>query len=226
LVFIDPAGAFASVALRPLWGLVAALILVCAALPPMAFMQKTDADEVVRRELKKSGALEKIPQAQHEEVIAAGAKMMVAFPLGAAGKRALWILLLSILCIGLLKGSKPDLAAGPVLGAVSLAMAPLAVHDVLMAGTFLSSHDVMALDFTNPVLSNPAALFGIDAGHSLGGALVRGIDFFELWSCFLVGYGANAVVGVKSPLPYVVSLGGHLAFTLMSAVSAAVASGS
>lgn len=225
LVLLNPAGAFAAVAARPLWGLAVVVVLAFAVLPPVAFLAKADVEAVVRKEITRSGRLEQVPADQHEQVISIGATAMKgALPAGAVVKRSIWMTLLSLLLLGLLKGSRPELKLSPVAGAVGLAMAPLVVHDLLAAITYLSrdAAGLMTMDLTNPVLSNPAAWLGLDSGHTVGGALLKGLDFFELWSCALVAWGVNAVVGARSMLPWIVAFGGHLVTVVVGAASAAV----
>lgn len=222
LVLLNPRGAFTAVAARPLWGLGVVVMLAFAVVPPLVFVSQVDTNALVKRELMKSGELEKIPEAQRETVIDVGGKgMLFALPGGAMAKRSIWMTILTLVCLGLLKGSRPELKMSPVAGAVAVAMAPLALHDVLVAITFLVK-DPMQVDATNAVLSNPAAWLGYDAGHSVPGALLRGLDFFELWSCWLVGLGVNVVANSKSSLPYAVAFGGHALTTIMGAIGPAL----
>lgn len=224
LVLFDPAGAFAAVKARPLWGWAVVVMLTFAVMPPLAFLSRADTTAVVKKELTRSGRLEKMPEDVRAQAIEMGGKaMVVALPVGAIAKRSIWMTLLSLLLLALLKGARPDLKLSPVAGAVGLAMAPLALKDVLEAATFLA-RDVSAIsDATNPLLSNPAAWLGLDAGHTVAGALLRGLDFFELWSITLVGFGVNAVVGARSWLPWLVPFAGHLAVVVAGAASAGFA---
>jgi hypothetical protein len=222
LVFLDPRGAFTAVAARPLWGLGVVVMLAFALLPPIVFVSRVDTHAIVKRELTKSGELERIPEAQRATAIdVAGKAMFVALPGGAVFKRSLWMTLLTLICLGLLKGTRPELKMSPVAGAVAVAMAPLAVQDVLVAITFLVK-DPMQLDATNAVLSNPAAWLGYDASHSVAGALLRGLDFFELWACWLVGVGVNIAANTRSSVPYAVAFGGHVVATVISAIGPAL----
>jgi hypothetical protein len=132
----------------------------------------------------------------------------------------MWMGLLAGLCFAVLKGSREDLKIETLLGAVALAMLPLTVHDLLVAATFLAK-DPNTLDAQNAVLSNPAAWLGLDSAHSVAGAALKGVDFFELWACALVGIGANTVAGTRSSLPYAVSFGGHALSIAMATAGAA-----
>jgi hypothetical protein len=207
LVLLDPRGAFASVALRPLWGAALLFMVATAILPPITYVAKGDVAAVVEREMKRSGKTDSLPEEQRANAVQMAAKVMkVALPIGASVKRGMWIVLLAGLAFALMRGSKPELRLEPIIGAVALAMAPLAVHDVLNVITF-ATKDVMTIDAQNAVLSNPAAWFGIDTAHNAAGVALKGLDFFDLWSCFLVGLGVNQVAGTRSSIPYALAFG-------------------
>ena len=162
-----------------------------------------------------------MPEAQRETAATVGAKFMkAALPIGAVVKRAMWMAILAAICFGLLRGARPELKIEPVLGAVALATAPYAIHDVLVAATFLAK-DVMALDAQNAVLSNPAAWLGLETGHSVAATALKGLDFFELWACALVGIGVNVVAGTRSWVPWLVSFGAHTTTVLVAVAGAA-----
>ena len=222
LVLFDARGAFTAVAARPLWGVGVVVMLAFAVLPALVFIARADTHAIVARELLRSGKLESIPADQRDKIIDVGGKgMQVALPLAAAAKRSIWMTIVTMLCLALLKGSRPALAMAPVAGAVAIAMAPVALHDVFVAAVFVAK-DPMLLDATNAVLSNPAAWLGLDAGDTVAGALLRGLDFFQLWSCALIGIGVNVVAGTRSSLPYGVAFGGHALATVFAALGPAL----
>lgn len=222
LVLFNPRGAFTAIAARPLWGIGVVIMLAFAVVPPLVFVARTDAAALVKRELQRTGRMDALTPEQREQAIQFGSRgTQVVLPLGAMAKRSIWMTCLTLICLALLKGARPDLKMSPVAGAVAYAMAPLAVHDTLVAVTFFLK-DPMQLDATNAVLSNPAAWLGFDAGHTVAGALLRGLDFFELWSCALVGLGVNVAANARSSLPYLVAFGGHALTTAVGAVAAAL----
>ena len=223
LVLLDPAGAFASVAKRPLSGLVFAAMLGFALLPPAAFLAKADLPAFVEREIKKSGKADALTAEQKQQGVDVGAKLMkVVLPVGALVKRAMWMSVLAALCFALLRGSRPELTLEPLLAATALAMAPLALRDVLVAATYLAK-DVMAIDAQNPLLANPAAWLGMEVGKSAAAAALKGLDFFDVWACALVGVGVNIVAGTRSWTPWFVAFGAHAATVALSVATAAVA---
>jgi hypothetical protein len=224
LVLIDPRGAFASVKARPLAALTLALMLGLSLAPPIAFLASNDVAAVARRELKKSGRLDKLPEEQRLQAEELTIKSLpVVLPLGAAGKRAAWIFALAGLCFALLRGTRPGLAFAPLLSAVALASAPLVLHDAWSALTF-ALKDTSTLDAQNVVLSNPAAWLHMETGRSAAATLLRGLDFFALWACALVAIGANVVAGGRpSSLPWAVAFGLHFGVVALQAIGAAAA---
>lgn len=223
LVLFDPRGAFSAVKARPLWGLTLAALLAMALLPPIAYLSKADLTAVVKKELVKSGRLEQMPAEQREVALTQGPKFMkVALPVGALVKRSGWIVLCALLGWALLRSTTAELRLGACLGAAALGAAPFAVHDVVVMATFLAK-DLDTLDAQNAVLSNPAAWFDLDTGHSALGALLRGVDFFALWACGLVGVGLSTVAAKRGALPYIAPFGLHTASTLLGVLSAAIA---
>ena len=220
LVLLHARGAFLAVAARPLWFLAVVVMLAFAVAPSLVFLARADTGAMVARELQRSGKLAAAAAEQRAQIIEAGEKTMrLALPVGAAAKRSLWMTLVTLACLFLLKGARPQLRMAPVAGAVAVAMAPLAVHDMLQAAVFLLK-DPMQVDAHNAVLSNPAAWLGYDVTRTASGALLRGLDFFGLWSCALVGVGVNTVAGVRSSLPYLVAFCGHAAVTVLAGLSA------
>lgn len=227
LVLFDPRGAFAAVRARPLAALVLGVMLGLALAPPLAFIARVDTAKVLERELKKSGRLEQVPPEQLEQVRSMGAAAMkVALPVGALGKRAGWIFLVTSLVFLLLRGARPELRFSTTLAAVALGCAPLALHDLATALTFLVRDPMAIADAQNAVLSNPAAWLAQDTGRSVLGALLRGLDFFELWSCALIAIGVNVVAGGRSVIPWAASYGLHVAAVAFSTIGPAVHAGS
>ena len=226
LVLFDPRGAFAAVRARPLAALVLGVMLGLALAPPLVFIARVDTAKVLERELKKSGRLEQVPPEQLEQMRSVGSvAMTVMLPAGALGKRAAWIFLVTGLVFLLLRGARPELRFSTTLAAVALGCAPLALHDVATALTFLMRDPMAIADAQNAVLSNPAAWLALDTGRSVTGALLRGLDFFELWSCALIAIGVNVVAGGRSVIPWAASYGLHVALVAFSTIGPAVQGG-
>lgn len=227
LVLLDAPRAFAAVRARPLAAVVLGVMLGLALAPPLAFIARVDTTEVVMRDLKRSGKMDQVPPEQLELVkryggVATTVKLLV----GAVGKRAGWIFLVTGLAFLLLRGSRPELRFSMMLGAVALGCAPLALHDLVTALTFLVRDPLALPDAHNVVLSNPAAWLALDTGRSVTGALWRGLDFFELWSCALIGLGVSAVAGARGVIPWTVPFGLHVVTVAFSLIGPALQGGS
>lgn len=230
LVLVHPEGAFAAVAARPRPLL--ALIVVClwALLPPISFLAAAERsgglESVIVDEMKKSGAWEKIkalPAEARADILKKTTPLMaVGVPLGAASKRSGWILFVAVAAFFAVRGTsqRKGLGLGDVIGAVAIGAAPLMVHDLLAAITYLV-FDLRAIDPQNPVASNLAALLMTGAeSRSAPAMLLRGLDVFELWSCWLMALGVTRVAQTRSGAPAFITFGAHLLLTLVAAISA------
>ncbi len=230
LVLVHPEGAFAAVAARPRPLL--ALIVVClwALLPPISFLAAAERsgglESVIVDEMKKSGAWEKIktlPAEARADILKKTTPLMaVGVPLGAASKRSGWILFVAVAAFFAVRGTsqRKGLGLGDVVGVVAIGAAPLMVHDLLAAITYVV-FDLRAIDPQNPVASNLAALLmtGTES-RSAPAMLLRGLDVFELWSCWLMAFGVTRVAQTRSSAPAFITFGAHLLLTLVAAISA------
>lgn len=225
-VLLDARRAFLAVRARPLAGLTLALMLALSLAPPLVFVSRVDTTEVLMREMKKSGRMEQVPPEQLEQMREVGGKAMaVMLPVGAVGKRAGWVFVVTALIFMLLRGARPELRFSSVLGAVALGCAPLALHDLITALTFLIKDPLSLPDTQNVVLSNPAAWLLKDSGQSVVGALLKGLDFFELWSCALIALGVGVVAKAKGIVPWAASFGLHAVTVGFSLIGPAFSSG-
>jgi hypothetical protein len=217
---------------RPL-GLVA-LIVVClwALLPPISFLAAAERsgglEAVIVDEMKKSGAWEKIrvlPAAERERVMRMTMPVMtIGVPVGAASKRAGWILFVAVACFFVVRGTSPrQLGLGDIVGAVAVGAAPLMVHDLLSAITYVA-FELRAIDPQNPVASNAAALVMTgSASRSPLAMLLRGVDVFELWACWLMALGVTQVAQTRSTAPFLITFGAHVVMTVVAIIGAAAA---
>ena len=217
-ILLDPQAAFSGVRDKPrAW--IVVVMLAFALVPPVAFLTRADPAAVVLKELKHSGKLESIPADKRDDVVHMGAKAMATLlPVGALGKRIALIAIVALLGPVLLRGTRPALTRRACVVAVALATAPLAAHDVLTALAFLT-HDPGDLDAQNAVWSNPAAGFGIEARTGVQ-ALLHQLDFFDLWTCALMGLGLRVVAESKSSAPYVLAFGIQAVVTLVVVIGA------
>lgn len=225
-VLLDARRAFLAVRARPLAGVTLAVMLALSLAPPLTLVSRIDTTEMLLRELKRSGRADQVPPEQLEQIRDVGGKAMaVMLPVGAVGKRAGYLFTVTALLFLLLRGSRPELRFSAVLGAVALGAAPLAVHDVLSALAFLAQAPPSLADAQNVVLSNPAAWMGSDASRSAVAALLKGLDFFDLWACGLIAAGVNVVARAKGLLSWLAAFGLHAALVGFSTLTAAVQGG-
>lgn len=232
LVFVDPEGAFAATAARPRAFLAMAIVCAFALLPPAAFLLSVQEvgglRAVLLDEMKKSGTWEKLqalPTEQREAALDAAVPAMgIGLPVGAASKRVGWLLFVAVTCFFLLRhtSSRP-IRLGDVVGVVAVGAAPLLVHDVVTAASLLV-WDLRSIDPQNAVMSNPSALF-FDGRASRGSLalLLRGVDVFELWACWLMGLGVVRLTHTRSFSPWLVTFGGHIGLTVLGALTAKAA---
>lgn len=227
LVLFDADAAFAAAIARPM--VVVSLVVagLFAVLPPAAFLYSAQRgsgiDAVLRDELSKSGRLDKISADQREQLLPKRVRATtVALPLLAIAKRGFGLLLVAAVCFLFLQGTRPQLTLARAVAVVVVGAAPLYVHDVIAASTYLV-FDLHSIDPKNPVASNPSAWWfsGPDTRAPLA-IFLRGLDFFELWACALMAMGLMAAAGGRTRLPLVVVFGTHL--VVMGAGAAAATS--
>ena len=232
LIIFDPDGAIAAAMARPRPWLAFAFVCCWALLPPAAFLlaahQQGGLESVIVDEMKKSGAWEKIralPADKRADVLRVTTPAMtVGLPVGAASKRAGWVLFVAGACFLLLRGtSSRPIHLGDVVGVVAVGAAPLLVHDLLTAAAYLA-WDLRSIDPKNAVASNPANLLfsGADSRSAVA-LLLRGVDVFALWSCWLMGLAVVRLTATRSLAPWLVTYGGHAAITLVGALSSRAA---
>lgn len=224
LVLFQPTAAFRSVRERPRPWVTLLSLAVVAALPSIAFVIVGDMEAFLLGELKASGRLEEMPPsalAFVKDTLAPAMKVGVPAFTGLA--RLGSILVVATLAFALLRGLAKELSFKACLAAAALGAAPLVLHDVLSAG-LVFTRDLSRLDVRNPVLSNPAAWFGLHVEKDPLGALLHGLDLFKLWAAWLSAYGINVVAGRTSILPYVLTYGGQVLATITAVIGAAASS--
>lgn len=225
---IDLDAAVVAAMRRPLVVLSLVVAGLFAVLPPVAFLANAARGEGIKAvlldEMHKSGRLEKLNAEQREGLEKVAVPFMTAaLPGGAVAKREMWILGCAVLCLAILKGTRPQMQFSTVVAAAVVGAAPWFVHDLITAATF-THFDLHGIDPQNPVASNPAAwLFaGKDTRMPLA-VLLRGVDFFELWGCLSMTRAITRAAGGRTSLPAFVVFGGHAANVLKDVVAAAAA---
>jgi hypothetical protein len=191
-----PRPAFAAQRERPRGALVLLVIALCAAAPTIAYVARSDMRAVVVKEMKRAGQYDQIPGDAREIAIkAATITTTYGSPIGAAGQRAFWALVVGGLALLVFRAGAPGLTFKQTYAAAALGMAPYAVKDLILLVLFLAQ-DPARFDPENPLVSNLAAILGMDASKPLG-ALLRALDAFDLWTVWLTGVGLDVVRGAK-----------------------------
>lgn len=190
--------AFDYVALHPRPWLRLLLVVAIAAAPASVFVSRVDAHRLAERVLNQSGRMSESPEAERATLMENTAKTLkVALPGVAAARRLLFIFLVAALGFALLRGLVPGLSFRLVLSAVVVGTAPMLLHDLIKLAQAFGPHPLF-LDLDNPVKSNPAALFDLDARKTALGALAKSLDLFRLWTVSLCATGLRAVTGKRS----------------------------
>lgn len=224
LVLFSPGGAFAAVRERPRPWLTLLVVCALAVVPGLVFVSVVDMQDFLLAQLDQRGAREQLSESSLHAIRERVAPAMTfGLPLLAALKRALTLLVVASLGFLLLRGINKALSFRACLAAVALAVAPLILQDAIRALLF-AVRDIGTLDVRNPVLSNPAAWLGLSPKENPLGALLRGLDLFELWTAWLGAVGLNLVAGTRSALPYAVTFGGQALVTLAAVIGALVGS--
>lgn len=223
IALLNPWRAFDAVKAHPRTILRILLVTVLATVPAVAFVARVDLDRFAERTLSARGALEKIPEAERPATLERTRKALgVAVPGGAAAKRAGFIFVVGLLAFALLKGASPDLRLGPCLAVIAVGSAPLLLSDLARLLLILW-HDPLWIDFENPVASNPASWFQVEA--KLPRALLQALDLFRLWTVWLSALGLAIVSGRKGWLPWAGPLTVYALSVLADVVGAAVSPG-
>lgn len=226
LVCVAPLAAFASVARRPLLAWMVVVAALSALAPAVSFLVSAERQGglvvVVGEQMRKSGAMERLKERgtdPDEAVAKAAGVMRVAVPVGAVAKRLAWLALIAAACFFGLRATRPALSWQAVAAAVVVGAVPLFVHDVL-ATVGLLVLPAATIDSKNVVASNLAAIWYVNDNRSAAAALLRGLDIFELWSCWLMGLGVVAVAGGRTRWPWIVTFGLHFVVTLVAVARA------
>ncbi len=222
-VLFAPRGAFSQRKQSPrgVWFLLAMSLLAVA--PAAVFVTRVDMQQVVVKELKRSGQYEKIPAAQRDQAIAIGVKITkVGAPLAAAVQRAMWIMAVTLIAFALFRAASADLKLSQCLAAAALGAFPLALKDAALTALFTLG-DPQAFDPDNPLLSNPAAWLGMDTRTSVVAALLASVDLFTIWTVVVTGIGLNVVRGKRGPGGVLVPAGVAVAFAALAMMKAAAA---
>jgi hypothetical protein len=198
-VLWQPRAAFAALQQRPRLWLTLVVVLAVASLPAVAFVATQNIEQHIKREMKLSGAWEKLPaDLRDRTLVTTAAISTVGMPVGAAAMRGIAVLATALLCFLFAGQAQQQPSVAAVGSAAALAQAPLMVRDVLQAIMMASSRELTMAQ--NPLLSSPTGLLSDDQARSWWGVLLGGLDVFSIWTILLVGIGMHVVTGAPRRL--------------------------
>ncbi|HYO73266.1 MAG TPA: YIP1 family protein [Archangium sp.] len=189
---LDATGA-AIEARRWVWPLL--LLAVCVSASGTAFSLRWDAGPAVVQQMQMSGQLgrateteisEEIQTASRKALVSGIAKGVFVMPLlTLVLAAALWVV------AWLLDKSAPF---GQLMSAAALAMLPIALYHLIFALCALAQHSLSEARVMDLVPSSLAALDGLSPKVA---QVLRGVDFFNLWSVVLLGLGFSSATGMS-----------------------------
>ena len=194
-VLLDPLGATRAAveAHRWMWPLLFLVLCVCAS--TTTFALRWDANGAVVQQLQAAGQLDKMTESELAEAIqSAPRKTLVLGVLSGVLLRPLMALLLAAalwVCAWLLDRKA---AFGRLLSAAALAMLPIALYHLIFTLCLLAQPSLSEARAQDLVPSSLAALHGLSPKVE---RVLRGVDFFNLWSVGLLGLGFSAATGMS-----------------------------
>ncbi|MCY1077618.1 YIP1 family protein [Archangium lansingense] len=194
-VLLDPLDATGAAieARRWVWPLL--ILAVCVSASGTAFSLRWDAGTAVVQQMQMSGQLERtteteiseqIQTASRKELVAGIAKGVFVMPLMTLVlAAALWV------AAWLFDRTAPF---GQLMSAAALAMLPIALYHLVFTVCALAQHSLTEAGAQDLVPSSLAALGGLSPNAA---KVLRGVDFFNLWSVALMGLGFSSATGMS-----------------------------
>jgi hypothetical protein len=194
-VLLDPLDATGAAveARRWVWPLL--ILVLCVSASGTAFSLRWDAGPAVIQELQLSGKLgsmteteisEEIQTATRKALVGGIAKGVFVMPLLALVlAAALWVL-------GWLFETRAPFAR--LMSAAVLALLPIALYHLIFTVCALAQHSLSAARVEDLVPSSLAVLSGLTPKVQ---KLLRGVDFFNLWSVGLLALGFSSATGMR-----------------------------
>ncbi|MGZ3457944.1 MAG: YIP1 family protein [Archangium sp.] len=194
-VLLDPLEATGAAieARRWFWPLL--ILVVCVSASGTAFSLRWDAGPAVVQQLQVTGQLERMTESEiAEEIQTASRKALVAgIAKGVFVMPLLTLVLAAALWVyaWLLDRSAPF---GRLMSAAALAMLPIALYHLVFTLCALAQHSLSEARVQDLVPSSLAVLSGLTPKMQ---RVLRGVDFFNLWSVGLLGLGFSSATGMR-----------------------------
>mgnify|MGYP002648312532 CR=1 FL=1 len=193
-VLLDPLEATrpAVEARRWLWPLL--LLVVCVSASGAAFAVRWDTAPAVVQRLQGEGRLERVTEAElTEEIQNASRKALVAgIAKGVFVMPLLTLGLAALLWVGAWLSDRKA-AFGGLWSAAALAMLPIALYHLIFTVCALAQPALTLEQVPDLVPASLAVLQGLPPKLQ---PVLRGVDFFNLWSVGLLGLGFSAATGM------------------------------
>ena len=194
-VLLDPLDATGAAVEARRWVWPLFILILCVSASGTAFSLRWDASPAVIQELQMSGKLgsmteteisEEIQTATRKALVGGIAKGLFVMPLLALVlAAALWVL-------GWLFETPAPF--GRLMSAASLALLPIALYHLIFTLCALAQHSMSAARVEELVPSSLAVLQGLTPKVQ---KLLRGVDFFNLWSVGLLSLGFSSATGMR-----------------------------
>lgn len=195
-VLLDPLDAtrVAVEAHRWVWPLL--LLVLCVSASGTAFSLRWNASASVVQQLQMTGQLDRMTESElSEEIQSAPRKALIVGILKGVLLMPLQTLLLAALlwvCAWLFDRSAPF---GRLLSAAALAMLPIALYHLVFTLCAFAQPSLSEARVQDLVPSNLAVVLqGLSPKME---RVLRGVDFFNLWSVLLLGLGFSAATGMS-----------------------------
>jgi hypothetical protein len=194
-VLLDPLDATRAAVEAHRWVWPLLLLVLCVSASGTAFSLRWDASASVVQQLQMTGKLNGMTESElSEEIQSAPRKALIMGLLKGVLLMPLQTLLLAALlwvCAWLFDRSAPF---GRLLSAAALAMLPIALYHLVFTVCALAQPSLSEARVQDLVPSSLAVLDGLSPKLE---RVMRGVDFFNLWSAVLLGLGFSAATGMS-----------------------------
>jgi hypothetical protein len=197
-VLISPGKTFRAIAARPTWGIALIVLILCGAAVGLLAAPRTDFEDIIRQTTAKSGR--EVPQEQLDKQIEFMQKARTPMMVAGAFVAPILYCLLALLPWVALKLLGSDLDYRQSLSVVVHSFMPAVVSALLSIPVILSrpSWGYEDLRDNSYLASSLAAVAGTPDTPAPLYALLASLDFFSLWTLFLLILGYREVGKVST----------------------------
>lgn len=195
-VFLDPLDATRAAVEAHRWVWPTLFLVLCVCASTTTYALRWDANAEVVQQLQSAGQLDRMTESELAEAIQAAPRktLVLGVLAGVVGRPLQTLLITAILwvCAWLFDRKA---AFGRLLTAVALAMLPVALYHLIYTLCMLAQPALLSAARAQELVpSSLAALQGLSPKME---RVLRGVDFFNLWSVGLLGLGFSAATGMS-----------------------------